>query len=253
MNINTSGVYMEKGIVLWSGGKDCVIALHKARLAGINVTHLVPIMYDMPELNQNTYSIHSSGLSKELLQEQADSLRCTLVPYELPDIFDFTMNGFIEFLKPIVVKNNLTQLITGEGGNPSMALWLTHTAGEVGLSAMMPNTHSDENCLNEAQYIINSGHKCKIVAVDDIFYDSSMLGREYNHNLITEFQTIRNKSDLLTNPVSAGNEYHTVAYDGPQFKYPIKLKNPEIKTVTTQFHDDNLNKTNNLIHYMLFR
>jgi diphthamide synthase (EF-2-diphthine--ammonia ligase) len=244
---------MEKGIVLWSGGKDCTIALHKARLAGIKVTHLVPIMYDMPELNRNTYSIHSSGLSKEILQQQADSLECTLVPYELPNIFDFTMNGFIEFLKPIVVENNLTQLITGEGGNPSMALWLTQTASEVGLSAMMPNTHSNENCLNEARYIIDTGYKCKIVSVDDIYYDNSILSREYNYDLISKFQDIPHKSGILTNPVSAGNEYHTIAYDGPEFKYPIKLGNFEIKTVTTHFHDDNLNKTTNLIHYMLFR
>jgi uncharacterized protein (TIGR00290 family) len=244
---------MKKGIVLWSGGKDCTIALHKARRAGVSVTHLVPIIYNMPELNKNTYSVHSSGLSKEILQQQADSLGCTLVPYELPDIFDFTMNGFIQFLKPIVAANNLTQLITGEGGNPAMSLWLTHTAEEAGLSAMMPNTHSSENCMNEAMYIINEGYKCKVVSSDDSIHDDSILGKEYNKKFIKELSTVMNKKNAFTNPVSAGSEFHTFAYDGPEFKYPIQTNLFEIKKVTTYFHDDYFNKIENNIHFMLFR
>jgi diphthine-ammonia ligase len=244
---------MEKGIVLWSGGKDCTIALHKARLAGINVTHLVPIIYDMPELNPNTYSVHSSGLSKEILEQQADSLGCVLVPHELPNVFDFTMSGFIEFLKPIVKENNLTQLITGEGGNPAMGLWLQETADEAGLSAMSPNSHTTENCMNEAMFIINEGYKCKVVSTNESVYDVSILGREYNKEFINELNTVVNKQNVFTNPVSAGSEFHTFAYDGPQFKYPIKINSFEIKTVTTEFHDDDFNKIPSNIHFMLLR
>lgn len=244
---------MNKGLVLWSGGKDCTIALHKARLAGIEVTHLVPIIYDMPELNPNTYTVHSSGLSKEILQQQADSLGCTLVPHELPDVFDFTMDGFIEFLKPIVTENNLTHLITGEGGNPAMGMWLAHTADEVGLSAMSPNTHTSENCMNEAMYIINEGYKCKVVSTDENIYDNSILGKEYDMDFITELNTVKNRLDRFTNPVSAGNEFHTFAYDGPQFRYPIQINSTEIKKVTTYFHDDNFNKIPSNIFFMLLR
>lgn len=244
---------MNRGIVLWSGGKDCTIALHKARLSGIEVTHLLPIIYNMPELNVNTYTVHSSGLSKEILQKQAESLGCELVPYELPNIYDFTVNGFIEFLKNKTDVHNLTHIITGEGGNPSMGLWFTHTASSAGLTAVFPNTHSEDNCLTEAKYIIDSGYKCKVVSTDDQFHNDDLLGREYDYALIELFSKFHNKLDRFTNPVSAGTEFHTVAYDGPEFKFPIKLEKSEIKTITTNFHDEHLNKTTNIIHFLLFR
>jgi diphthamide synthase (EF-2-diphthine--ammonia ligase) len=67
------------------------------------------------------------------------------------------------------------------------------------------------------------GFKAKIVVVNTQMLDSKFLGRDLSFSLIEEIETSG------ADPCGENGEYHTLVYDGPLFKKPLKVRfNPEI-------------------------
>lgn len=240
-----------RGLMLWSGGKDSAIALHKAREHGIEVTHTLSFVYKCKELHSTDYVIYSSGLTKTLIEKQAELIGCEPLFLELDSVYDFTNDILNNKLNEYNNQFNFTHYISGEGACAQMSLWHKQMANNNGMIGLLPNSHNSKYETLEAHHIINSGYKNIITAVDDRFYDSTYAGKEYNEDLIKDFLTVKNKLNYFTSPVSAGSEFHTFCYDGPIFKKPLEWKHVETKSVYTPFHDSNLNKVDLTNHFYL--
>jgi uncharacterized protein (TIGR00290 family) len=240
-----------RGLMLWSGGKDSAIALHKARNQGIEVTHTLSFVYKHKDLHPDEYVIYSSGLTKSLIQKQVKLINCEPLFLELQSVYDFTNDILNSLLQEYIKKYNFTHYISGEGACAQMSLWHKQIAETNGMIGVLPNSHNSKYELFEARQIIDAGFKNIVVAIDDRFYDSSYAGKQYDQNLINDFLHIKNKQNYYTSPVSAGSEFHTFCYDGPIFKNRLNWDHLETKSVYTPFHDSNLNKVDLINHFYL--
>lgn len=237
--------------MLWSGGKDSAIALHKARMQGIDVTHTLSFVYKCKDLHPTEYLIYSSGLTKTIIEKQVDLIGCKPLFLELDSVYDFTNDILDKKLKELNSKFNFSHYISGEGACAQMSLWHKRMAEDNDMIGLLPNSHNAKYETEEAHYIIDGGFKNIIVATDDKYHSIDIVGKRYDKATVNDFLTVANKLNYFTSPVSAGSEFHTFCYDGPIFNKPLEWKHIETKSVYTPFHDSNLNKVDIINHFYL--
>ena len=241
----------KKGLMLWSGGKDSAAALYKAQQSGIDVTHLITFLYSTSEINPDEPTVYSSGLSKSVIQAQADAMGCQLVTLELPTVFDFTNAKLYDKLAEIKNNHEITHYISGEGAEPTMSMWHSMVARHMGWIDLLPNSHLLDNLENEADFIINSGFKNLVVGANDQYVTEDILGREYNADFREYLNSTLNRHGEHTYIISLYGEFHTFCYDGPIFNHPVKWKHDKTITVSTPFHDENDQRIDYKTHFYL--
>ena len=205
-----------KSAVLFSGGKDSVMALYKAIENGDEVTYLLSMISE----NNESYMFHVPNIHITDLIAEA---------IEIPIIKGYSKGEKEKELDDL--ENQL--LILKEKGVEAIysgALFSTYQKSridklceKIGLKSIAPLWHvNEEDYLNE---IINLGFEIIISGVSAEGLDESWLGRKIDKIAIEELKTINNKCNI--NIAFEGGEAETLAIDGPIFKKRIKISKSE--------------------------
>jgi uncharacterized protein (TIGR00290 family) len=198
----------DKIILSWSGGKDSAMAL--ARLiynGGCQVEGL------FTSYNRDNSKVNLHGIPKELIREQAASLKLDL--YELPlppaasnEEYEAAHLSLFENLKA----KGIDAIAYGDLFVQEIRDYRDRLSEKAGISFIYPLWGEDTSRL--APEIIERGFKAVVISIDAEKLPGNMLGRPYDDNFI---------KDLPENNDYCGEngEFHTFVYDGPIFSRAI--------------------------------
>ncbi|MEN6623470.1 MAG: diphthine--ammonia ligase [Smithella sp.] len=191
----------------WSGGKDCCVALDKYLIEnpGVNISLLT-----MMDERHKTYG---HFLNEKILNEQAGAMNLE-INFGYSSFFDYEEKWSNELRK--LKKKGFTSGIFGDISLIEHYEWIGEIMKGVGMKMLMPLWKQDKQKI--VLDFINRQYRAKIISINKTLMDPKYLGREINTEIIDEF-----KKDGI-DPCGEGGEFHTIVYDGPLFKSPLKLE-----------------------------
>jgi uncharacterized protein (TIGR00290 family) len=187
----------------WSGGKDSMLALHRALAAGHRVEALLAMFDETGDRSR------SHALPPALLQAQADALGIPLVmrraswtDYEA--VFTDQLRAF--------AAQGITHGLFGDIDLQPHRDWEEKVCGAAGIEAVLPLWQEPRRRLVDECLAL--GYRARVVCVDARFLDSSFCGREFDAAFI---------ADLPPGVDACGEngEFHTFVFDGPRFASPV--------------------------------
>jgi diphthine-ammonia ligase len=172
--------------VLWTGGKDSLLALHEA---------------------------HPVSLMK--LQAEALALPHFLWPVSAP--FAESYEAGLRWLKDTL---DIGTVITGDiaevGGSPN---WIRERSRPVGLNVLTPLWGRDRLALLEG--LLAARFKVVFSCVKTRWLDAGWVGRELDHQAIAGLRSLRAQNGL--DLCGEEGEYHTLVTDAPHFNQRVQL------------------------------
>lgn len=192
--------------VSWSGGKDCCLAMHRARAAGLEVRYLLA-MFD--ESGERT---RSHAIPRAVMQAQADALGLELVAASA-SWADYEA-VFIEALKSLRTRG-VTDVVFGDIDLVSHREWEEKVCAAAGVTPHLPLWQEDRRAL--AEEVLGLGYRPVVVCTDDRWLGPGWCGRIYDRAFI----------DSLPEGVDVcgeNGEFHTFVTDGPLFRAPVRTE-----------------------------
>jgi len=205
-----------KSAVLFSGGKDSVMALYKALENGDELAYLLSMISE----NDESYMFHVPNIHMTDLIAEA---------IEIPIIKGYSKGekekelDDLENQLLILKKKGVKAIYNGALFSKYQKTRIDAICKKIGLKSIAPLWHvKEESYMNE---IINLGFKIIITGVFAEGLDESWLGREIDKEAIEELKAINEKYGV--NLAFEGGEAETLAIDGPIFKKRIKILKAE--------------------------
>ncbi|MGC8796391.1 diphthine--ammonia ligase [Thermodesulfovibrio sp.] len=196
-----------KAFVSWSGGKDSSLAFYRARMKGIHIICLINMLSE-----DGNYS-RSHGISSELLKIQAEAIGVPIIQKKT------TWESYEEEFKKTLLwlkKEGVHAGVFGDIDIQEHKDWVEKICMETGIKAILPLWNEEKEIL--LGEFINSGFKAIVCSINSFFLGSEWLGREVDFDFIKDLKVLGN-IDLC----GEKGEYHTFVYDGPIFKFPIRV------------------------------
>ncbi len=209
----------KKAIFNWSSGKDSALALHK-----ILQQDEYEILALLTSINEKYRRVSMHGVREELVEKQAESIGLPLVKLYLPE--SPSMEEYNSILKKKMEEFHsmgVTHSIFGDIFLEDLRAYREQKLEEVGMKAVFPLWKiPTKNLLRE---FLDSNFKTITTAVNETYLDQSFVGRILDEKFI---QNLPKKVDAC----GENGEFHTFAFDGPIFRFPIEFKLGEITRKT---------------------
>jgi len=187
----------------WSGGKDSMLALHRALTAGVEVGALLA-MFEAGGARSRSH-----GLPPHLMQAQADALGIALVmrgagwaDYEA--VFTEQLRAF--------AAQGCRHGVFGDIDLQAHRDWEERVCAAAGLSARLPLWQQGRRALVDE--LLALGYRARVVCVDARYLGAGYCGREFDAAFI---------ADLPAGVDACGEngEFHTFVFDGPRLAQPV--------------------------------
>ena len=206
---------LEPILFCWSGGKDSALALYtllqqsRVRVAALLTT--VTEGYDR-------ISMH--GVRRELLQQQAKSLRLPLHEVFIPPqcvnpIYEARMEEALLFY----FKQGIRRVAFGDIFLEDLRLYREKNLARVAMQALFPIWKRD------TRELIREFHAAQFrsvaVCIDSRVLDPSFAGRELDSSFFDDLPP-------GVDPCGENGEFHTFAFDGPIFSRPVDFTLGEV-------------------------
>ncbi len=187
----------------WSGGKDSMLALHRALAAGWRVEALLAMFDESGERSR------SHAIPPGLMRAQAQALGIPLVmrqaswaDYEA--VFADQLSQFAQ--------QGLEAGLFGDIDLQPHRDWEEKVCAAAGLRAELPLWQAPRRALVDE--LLALGYRARVVCVDARWLDASFCGRAFDAAFI---------ADLPANVDACGEngEFHTFVFDGPRFAQAV--------------------------------
>lgn len=196
--------------VAWSGGKDSLLALHRALERGYRVTHLVNLYHAASD------RVQYHGVRPELIAAQAGSLGLELIQQPVgEDGFEPAFAACLAGLKELGIHG----IIFGNIHLTDVRAWYEERTTAAGFEHIEPLW--GQNPADLAREFLVRGHRTLIVSVSLSLGDPEWLGEELTVTRVRGL--VASDSD----PAGERGEYHTFSFDGPLFEHPIAYQRGE--------------------------
>ncbi len=197
--------------LFWSGGKDSLLALDRARRAGLAVTRLVNIY----EGNSGRVRFH--GVRSDLIAAQARALGVELLQKKThPENFEQAFLTALDELKQLGVGG----IVFGNIHLADIRAWYEERTRSRGFEHVEPLWGDAPSAL--VREFVSRAHKARIVSVNLSCGRKEWLGREFSEALVAELEQTPN-----TDVCGERGEYHSFSFGGPLFQAPVELQDGE--------------------------
>lgn len=216
----------EKAIVLWSGGKDCNLALQLAKEKGYEITALVTFHSKSTEFRAHAL---------ELMELQSKSLG---IPHILLEIQEPFSENYELQLRKLKDQLGITIAVSGDiseiHGNSN---WISDRAQAVGMKVFLPLWQMERR--EVMNLLLKFNFEILVTLVKSPWLTENFLGRRIDLKLIEEFKALglENGLDLC----GEQGEYHTMVLNGPAYRSPIQLNEFKIIQHEELFHLSEMN------------
>jgi uncharacterized protein (TIGR00290 family) len=188
-----------------SGGKDSMLAMLRAREAGVTVGTMLSMADETGLRNR------SHGIPKAILQAQAAALGLQLLlPCASWADYEAVFVGALQTLAARGVRN----MVFGDIDLQAHRDWEEAVCAKAGMTALLPLWGEDR--LRLAHEVLERGIRAVVVCVDSRHLDDSFCGREYDAAFI---------ADLPAGvcPCGENGEFHTFVFDAPAMSHALAV------------------------------
>lgn len=194
-----------KAFCSWSGGKESVLAFHRAIQDGIEVRYLLNMVSEDGERSR------SHHLSSKLIRLQAEAIRISIIQRKTTwESYEEEFKKALSYFK----KEGIQAGVFGDIDLQEHREWVERVCKDTDIKPVLPLWGEEREKLLEE--FIGAGFKAIVVAViEDL--GEEWLGRQIDNNFINDLKKL--KVDLC----GERGEYHTFVYNGPIFKKPIEV------------------------------
>jgi uncharacterized protein (TIGR00290 family) len=207
---------MEQVVLSWSGGKDSAMALFELQRSGDHevVGLLTTVARDFKRVSHH-------GVRVELLEQQAAAVGVALHKLYLPA--DRCTN---EEYEGLMERTMLDFRASGIGAVAFGDIFLTdlrayreRNLARVGMRGLFPIWHRDTTEL--MRHFIELGFQARLVCVDGTKLGRELAGRAIDTTLLLDLPP-------EVDPCGENGEFHSFVYDGPIFRWPIRVTVGEV-------------------------
>jgi len=200
--------------LMWSGGKDSALALHRARNAGLEVNRLLTF-YD-----RSTNRVRFHGTRSSVISDQANAVGAvawhgigtTWPEMEAQLVFELGR------LNDLGVKG----VVFGDIHLADVRAWYEERVSAAGLEHVEPIW--GEQSVDLLKEFVRIGGRAVVTCVDHTRLDGSWLGRIVDERFVDEI------AETGVDACGENGEFHTFAFDGPMFVRPIAWRPGERQT-----------------------
>lgn len=203
--------------VLFSGGKDSCLAMHKA-MQEHEVVCLITVISKNPE----SYMFHTPNI--HLTRMQAEAIGLPLIQQETLGEKEKELDDLRKAIIEAKERFQIEGIVTGAIRSEYQASRIQRICDELGLQCINPLWHMDQ--VEVLKEVVSSGFKTIISGVFAYPLDESFLGKEIDDGLISKLIEVNKKIEL--NVAGEGGEIETTVLDGPMFRKRLKVKNTKI-------------------------
>lgn len=201
-----------KSFVSWSGGKDCMYALH---LFLENKKNSVSCLLNICSADGKRSGSHR--LSSRLIQLQAEAMHIPVVQQPIEeDNYERSFKKAITGLKEQGVDSG----VFGDIYLQEHRDWIERVCRETGITPVFPLWKKDTDELIGG--FIAKGFKSVVVAVNKEKLPQTFLGRKIDNDFLSEIKTVSG-----ADPCGEYGEYHTFVFDGPLFSHSVPFSKKE--------------------------
>jgi uncharacterized protein (TIGR00290 family) len=204
---------MYQAFASWSGGKDCCLALYRAKKSGMNIRYLVNMV------NADGQRSCSHGVRAAVVKQQAAALGIPIVQRRTDG--DNYEAVFIETLKDFK-REGIEAGVFGDIDFEPHREWNEKVCKPAGITAHLPLWQEGQTKLLEE--FIAAGFKAVVVTVKADLLGKEFLGRTLDKKLIADIAAL----DKGITPCGEAGEFHTLVIDGPLFKKRLDIVETEI-------------------------
>jgi uncharacterized protein (TIGR00290 family) len=193
----------KNAVVSFSGGKDSLLALLRAREAGLDVRAVINVLEESGERNR------SHGVPRALLAAQAQALGVELVAPSAS--WKDYESQFVTTLKALR-QRGFEVAVFGDIDLQAHRDWEEKVCELAAITPCLPLWQ--EPRLELAREVLRRGIRAVVVCTDSRHLDDRFCGRLYDEQFI---------ADLPANVDACGEngEFHTFVFDGPGFSEAI--------------------------------
>ena len=203
-------------LLAWSGGKDCLMALQRLRadpnwqVVGLLTT-----------INRTYERIAMHGVRRDVLHAQANALQLPLVEVELdwPGSNEAYEAAHATTLVSAGIRwPGLRHCAFGDLFLEDVRDYRVRQLGRDGWRPTFPLWGEDTASLS--RQFVAEGHRAVLCCVDTQQLDAGFCGREYDGALLDALP-------VGVDPCGERGEFHTLSWDGPLFRQPLRLQRGE--------------------------
>ncbi len=204
--------------VLFSGGKDSTLALHKAE-----EKEEVACLITLRSKNPESYMFHTPNI--DLTELQAEALDLPLVTKVSEGKKEEELVDLKEALAEAAAEFQIEGVVTGAVESVYQAERVQRVCNQLDLWCFNPLWKSNQKALLEE--IVENRFKAIISGVFAYPLDESWLGKEINTEVITRLVALQQQFGI--SPSGEGGEIETTVLDAPLFKRKIEILNHSAK------------------------
>lgn len=197
-------------LVSWSSGKDSAWMVHVLRKTpGTEIGGL------LTTVNAAAQRVAMHAVRVDLLEAQAEALglplRQILIPSPCPnDVYERAMSAAVRQ----ALDDGFTHVAFGDLFLEDIRRYREAQLAGTGLTPLFPLFGADTAAL--AREMIAAGLRARLTCVDPRVLDRRFAGREFDAALLADLPS-------SVDPCGERGEFHSFAYAGPMFRYPIAI------------------------------
>lgn len=197
----------ERGALSFSGGKDSLLALDRARRQRLQVEFLVTL-YD-----ESSQRVRFHGVPLALMEEQARALGIHLLAYPTtPQTFETVFLQSLHDLR----QRGITTLLFGNIHLADVRAWYEERTVRAGLLHREPLWGESPSQL--VREFLARGYSAVLTCIEEARARPAWLGASLTEELVQAFE------QTGIDPCGERGEYHTFVYAGPLFSSPVAFQ-----------------------------
>jgi diphthine-ammonia ligase len=204
--------------VLFSGGKDSTLALHKAAEKE-EVVCLITLVSE----NKESYMFHTPNI--EVTALQAEAMGLPLIKKVTEGKPEEELKDLEEAIAQAVKDFKIEGVVTGAVESVYQAARIQQICNRLGVWCVNPLWKRNQKALLEE--IVAEGFKAVISGVFAYPLDKKWLGKQIDEDMIEKLVALSKKYGL--SPSGEGGEIETTVLDAPLFKKKIEVLDCEVE------------------------
>jgi diphthine-ammonia ligase len=204
--------------ILFSGGKDSTLALHKVA-EKTEVSCLITLV----SLNRESYMFHTPNIDITSLQAQA--LNLPLLRKETKGEKEKELEDLETAVKTAIDEFKIEGLVTGAIESVYQSKRIQRICDKLGIKCISPLWKKNQKDLLEE--LIANGYKVIISGIFAYPLDASWLGKKIDTELIGRL--VRLQKEYGVSPSGEGGEIETTVLDAPLFTKAIEIMEDKIE------------------------
>lgn len=201
-----------KYALLWSGGKDSALVLHRARAAGRDVAALVNF-YDSAT---RRVRFHATRVEMLRMQAGAADVQLRAIATAWPE-----MDGRLRAELAALRADGFRGVVLGDIHLADVRAWYEERVTGAGLEHVEPIW--GEPPAELLREFVDTGGRAVVTCVDEMRLDRSWLGRVIDRRFVEDIAA------MAVDPCGENGEYHSFAFGSPAFATEVAWQPGEVR------------------------